>query len=66
MTNNNNNNTIQTNTEDDAEIPGIRFVDYKDESQLEYVMSLVVSFSRIFNLFDSLWPYNSTILRVEI
>jgi hypothetical protein len=54
MTNNNNNNTIQTNTEDDAEIPGIRFVDYKDESQLEYVMSLVVSFSRIFNLFDSL------------
>jgi hypothetical protein len=26
---------------EDIEIEGIRFVDYKDESQLDYVMSLV-------------------------
>lgn len=25
------------------EIPGIQFIDYRDESQLEHVMSLVVS-----------------------
>lgn len=29
------------------EIPGIQFVDYKDESQLEYVMSLVVSWKKV-------------------
>lgn len=39
---------IQTEKEDAAEIPGIRFVDYKDESQLEHVMSLVVRFIIIF------------------
>jgi len=34
------------------EIPGIRFVDYVDESQLEYVMSLVGR--------DLSEPYSST------
>ena len=35
-----------------SEIPGIRFVDYRDESQLDDVMSLVAS--------DLSEPYSST------
>lgn len=44
-------------TGDDDEIPGIRFVDYVDESQLGYVMSLVGK--------DLSEPYSSKCMLVE-